>query len=229
MQEQANAVAKEFNLGEGLMAEAFRLERFGDLEEMFQALSEPIPGAQEPANRPSLDLPPRESPWSPAQIEDIIPVNINQSIKLMGHHHLCTGAFDRLLSDPGFAAEYADLVTRLEPSSETVIETIYGYDVFCYQCSYWSEAEGRCSTGWKNKISKDAAVLKHLGLQTGQVTPFEEMQRLLAEKITPKTLEKFCAAGEWKCEFYILGVCQQAYADLRQRFGIPVPEEEQIQ
>ncbi len=222
MQEQANAVAKEFDLGEGRMGEVFRLVRFGDLEEMFQALSEPIPEAIAPVPRPGLDLPPHELPWSEKQVETIIPIDINQRIKLMGHHHLCAGAFDQLLSDPGFSSAYAALVSRLEPSPELEIESIYGYDVFCYQCSYWSEEEGRCSTGWKNKISKDAAVLNHLGLKTGQVTPFGQMQRLLAEKITPATLERFCAAGEWKCEFYILGVCQKAYASLRERFGIKV-------
>jgi LmbE family N-acetylglucosaminyl deacetylase len=222
MQEQANAVAKEFSLGEGRMGEAFRLVRFGDLEQLFQALSEPIPGAMVPPTREGLDLPSQDTPWIEEQNEDIIPIDINKRIKLMGHHHLCAGAFDRLLSDPGFSGEYKALVSRLEPSPDLEIESIFGYDVFCYQCSYWSEEEGRCSTGWKNKISKDTAVLKHLGLRTGQVTPFHQLQRLLAEKIMPETLEYFCAAGEWKCEFYILGVCQQAYSDLRKRFGIQV-------
>ena len=69
MQEQANTVAKEFNLGEGMMGEVFRLVRFGDLEEMFQALSEPLPGAADPPERSSLDLEPHESPWSAEQIE----------------------------------------------------------------------------------------------------------------------------------------------------------------
>jgi len=59
MQEQGNAVAKEFGFEEGLMGEVFRLERFGDLEGMFQALSEPLPEAAEPPPRPSLDLPPQ--------------------------------------------------------------------------------------------------------------------------------------------------------------------------
>ena len=37
LQEGANAVAAEFELGKGRMGEAFRLERFGDLEPLFQA------------------------------------------------------------------------------------------------------------------------------------------------------------------------------------------------
>jgi LmbE family N-acetylglucosaminyl deacetylase len=228
MQEQGNAVAKEFKLGKGLMAEAFRLERFGDLEGMFQALSEPIPGAASPPSRESLDSTPEDSPWSAEQVKDIIPSNLDKRIRLMGHHHLCAGAFERLLSDPGFAMEFADLVSQIKLKPDLEVESIYGYDVFCYLCGYWSEEEGRCSTGWKDKISKDAAVLKHLGLETGQVTRYDKLQHLLAERITPKILEKFCAAGEWKCEFYILGVCQQAYADLRERYNVTIPEEEKI-
>ncbi len=219
MQAQGNAVGKQFELGEGRMGESFRLDRFGDLEEMFQGLSEPLPGAVEAPKRKCLDLPPHESPWSEEQLEQIFPVNIKDRLSLMGHHHLCVGAFDELLKDPGFQAVYANLVSRLDPAPDTEVESIYGYDLFCYQCEYWSEEEGRCVTGWKNKLSKDAAVLKHLGLETGQVTRLEDLQKRLAEKVSPDDLHRFCAAGEWKCEFYALGACQKAYSALREKFG----------
>ena len=228
MQMQGNAVAEQFELGPGRMGEVFRLERFGDFEELFQALSEPLPEALPAPVRASLDLPPHEAPWSQEQLEQIFPTNLQQRLRLMGHHHLCAGAFDYLLKDPGFSAEYAELVSRLDPSAGMEVESIYGYDLFCYQCGYWSEEQGRCSTGWKNKISKDAAVLKHLDLKTGQVTPLEDLQKLLAERVMPKDLQDFCAYGEWKCEFYILGACQKAYAELRQRYGIEVPAEKAI-
>jgi len=55
--EQAKAVAAEFKLGDGRLAEKFRLERFGDLEGLFQLFSEPIPGAPPPVHRPGLDAP----------------------------------------------------------------------------------------------------------------------------------------------------------------------------
>jgi LmbE family N-acetylglucosaminyl deacetylase len=42
LQEQAKTVAKEFNLDEGRMGEVFRKERFGDLEPLFQSMSEPL-------------------------------------------------------------------------------------------------------------------------------------------------------------------------------------------
>lgn len=219
MQGGGNAVAAQFNLGPGRMGEAFRLERFGDLEEMFQALSEPIEGA-ETIRRDGLDQPAPEAKWSAEQMGQIFPTNLAERLRLMGHHHLCAGAFDRLLQDPGFSAEYGEIVARLTPRPDLPIESIYGYDLFCYQCGYWSEEEGRCSTGWKNKISKDAAVLRHLGLRPGDVTLLGDLQRLLAEKVTPADLARFCESGDWKCEFYILGVCQKAYAELRERLGV---------
>jgi len=225
LQEQANGVAEAFDLGAGRMGEAFRWERFGDLEELFQLMSEPLREAKQASPMENLDVHADESPWSPEQLEQIFPHGLNQRIRLMGHHHLCAGAFEELFAYPLFQAGYAELVSRLQPSPDLVVESIYGYDIFCYQCSYWSEEEGRCSTGWKNKITKDAAVLEHLGLRTGQVTSFEDLQRLLAERVTPTDLERFCGPGEWKCEFYLQGMCQKGYEKLRKRFGIELDSE----
>lgn len=55
--EQAKDVGERFGLGEGRLGEPFRLERFGDLEGLFQLFSEPIPGAPEPPKRKGLDPP----------------------------------------------------------------------------------------------------------------------------------------------------------------------------
>jgi len=220
LQEQANGVAEKFELGPGRMGEAFRLERFGDLEGLFQEMSIPLPGAEVTPQRPGLDQPVHASPWSSEQLEHIFPVDLDHRIRLMGHHHLCAAAFEQLLQFPAFRLGYANLVERLRPSPDVLIESIYGYDIFCYQCGYWDEEQGRCSTGWKNKITKDAAVLDHLGLRTGQVTPLADLQRLLAERVSPADLESFCGPGEWKCEFYLLGICQQAYQSIREKFGV---------
>jgi len=220
LQEQANGVAEAFGLGPGRMGEAFRLVRFGDLEELFQQMSESLPGVEEPVQRESLGIHAPSAPWSPEQLEHIFPQDLDRRIRIMGHHHLCAGAFEELFAAPLFRAGYPELVSRLRPSPDLEIESIYGYDLFCYQCGYWSEDEGHCVTGWRNKITKDAAVLEHLGLRTGQVTRLEDLQRLLAERVTPADLARFCGPGEWKCEFYLLGVCQRGYERLRQRFGI---------
>lgn len=224
LQEQANAVAEAFDLGPGRMGEVFRRVRFGDLEELFQLMAEPLPDAEAAPRREGLDVHTAELPWPAEQLAQIFPNDLNQRIRLMGHHHLCAGAFEELFAYPLFQAGYSELVSRLEPSPDIEIESIYGYDLFCYQCSYWSEEEGRCITGWKNKISKDAAVLEHLGLETGDVTRLKDLQRLLAERVSPADLERFCGPGEWKCEFYLMGVCQKGYERLRKRSaGTPDP------
>lgn len=218
LQEQANAIAHKYQLGEGKMGEEFRLERFGDLEELFQAMAEPIPGS-EPIIREGLDKPIPPPVCSQDQLKHIFPENLNHRMSIMGHHHLCAGAFDGLLNSIPFRLSYPNLVERLLPSADMEVQTIYGYDLFCYQCSYWSEDDGRCSTGWKNKISKDAAVLDYLGIPTGKTQRLEDLQRLLAEKITPQKLEYFCGSGEWKCESFLLGICQKGYASLREKYG----------
>ena len=182
-------------------------------------LAEPLQGVELSPERSSLERP-HEMPWDEEQLEQIIPQDFNRHIRLMGHHHLCAGAFEELIAQPTFRLGYANLVDQLNPDPDLIVESIYGYDIFCYQCGYWSEDEGRCSTGWKNKISKDAAVLKHLGLKPGDQVSLENLHRLLAERVSYEQLERFCSQGEWKCEFYALGVCQKAYAKLRRKYNV---------
>ena len=50
---------------------------------------------------------------------------------------------------------------------------------------------GAASTGWKNKISKDAAVLKHLGLQTRRYNPAGGSGALVGRKGFLRTIELF--------------------------------------
>jgi LmbE family N-acetylglucosaminyl deacetylase len=221
IQEQAKALAAEAGWDtEVRLAEAFRMERFGDLEPLFQMMAEPLDGIEPEPARPELEQS-HELPWNEEQLSQIIPQDIGKRIRLMGHHHLCAGAFDELIVQPTFRLGYAALVDHLKPEPDLIVDTIYGYDTFCYLCGYWSEEDGRCSTGWKNKLSKDAAVLDHLGLRPGDHTRLEDLQRILAEKIPYEQLEIFCGpGGEGKCEFYASGVCQRAYATLREKFGI---------
>lgn len=110
---------------------------------------------------------------------------------------------------------------HIDPNPDLIIETVYGYGQFCYHCGYFSQDEGRCTSGWKNKLAKDYAVLEHLGLKPGSQTRLEDLQKLLAEKVSYEKLEEFCGpGGPGKCEFYALGVCQKSFAALREKYGI---------
>ena len=221
LQEQAKGLAQAAGWDtEVHLAEAFRMERFGDLEPLFQMMAEPLENSEPAPIRMELDQP-NEVQIDKSQLAHLIPVDIHERVRLMGHHHLCAGAFDELLNLPVFQLGYASLVEHLKPDPDLVIETVYGYGLFCYHCGYFSQEEGRCSTGWKNKIAKDVAVLDHLGLKPGNQTRLEDLQRLLAEKVPYEKLEEFCGpGGEGKCEMYALGACQKAYASLREKFGI---------
>ncbi len=52
---QARAVAARHGLAEGTLAEEYRLVRFGALEELFQRMAVPIPGAPAAPVREGLD------------------------------------------------------------------------------------------------------------------------------------------------------------------------------
>ena len=221
LQEQAKELAHAAGWDtEVYLAEAFRMERFGGLEPLFQMLAEPLENSEPAPVRAELDQV-YEILLDEKQQAHLIPLDIHERVRLMGHHHLCAGAFDELLNLPAFRLGYASLVEHLVPNPDLVVETVYGYGLFCYHCGYFSQEEGRCSTGWKNKIAKDVAVLDHLGLKPGSQTRLEDLQKLLAVKVSYEKLEEFCGpGGEGKCEMYALGVCQKAYAGLRKKSGI---------
>jgi LmbE family N-acetylglucosaminyl deacetylase len=220
LQAQAKAAAERFSLPEGRLAESFRVERFGGLEELFQAMSEKIPGQEEAPVRPHLgEVVPSHA--AAENMGDVLPSDVHEKLRLMGHHHLCVGAFEELIQHPPFALGYAELLSRLQAGPDLLIETQFGYDVFCYACGYWSQSEGRCSTGWQNKISKDRAVLSKLGLKPGHIMKLGELQRLLAQKVTDEDLRHFCGPGEWACEFYLHGVCQRGFSRLREQWSQP--------
>ena len=221
MQEQAKELAEAAGWDtEEKLAEAFRLERFGSLEPLFQMMAQPLENAEPAPVRIELEQP-HEVQVDVKQQAHLIPVDIHERVRLMGHHHLCAGAFNELLELPVFQLGYASLVEHLKPNPDLIVETVYGYGLFCYHCGYFSQDEGRCTTGWKNKIAKDVAVLDHLGLKPGSQTCLEDLQKLLAERVPYEKLEEFCGpGGEGKCEMYALGTCQKAYAGLREKFGI---------
>jgi hypothetical protein len=221
LQEQAKGLAEAAGWDtEVKLAEAFRMERFGDLEPLFQMMAEPLEDFEPAPVRVELEQI-HQTTVDEKQQAHLIPLDINERVRIMGHHHLCAGAFDELLNLPVFQLGYASLVEHLKPTPDLIVETVYGYGLFCYHCGYFSQEEGRCTTGWKNKIAKDVAVLDHLGLKPGSQTRLEDLQKLLAEKIPYEKLEEFCGpGGEGKCEMYALGVCQKAYAGLRKKYGI---------
>jgi len=97
MQEQAKELAEAAGWDtEVQLAEAFRMERFGALEPLFQMMAEPLENAEPAPERAELEQV-HEMPVDEKQQPHLIPLDINERVRIMGHHHLCAGAFDELL------------------------------------------------------------------------------------------------------------------------------------
>ncbi|MGB9592163.1 MAG: PIG-L deacetylase family protein, partial [Candidatus Kryptoniota bacterium] len=115
LQEQANAVAREFSLGEGRMGELFRYVRFGDLEGLFQMMAEPLDQSIQSIDQLESMMSGEAHPLD-SYLNYILPTNLNQRIRIMGHHHLCAGAFEELFSSTPFRLSYRNLVEELKPN-----------------------------------------------------------------------------------------------------------------
>jgi len=149
------------------------------------------------------------------------PVDIKKKIRIMGHHHLCLVGWSRLIQNEQFRQAYERIIDDLSSAPDSIVETIFGYDIFCYVCPYWDDEDGRCSTGWQDKITKDAAVRELLGVHVGEQRTLEEMERLLAEKLTEEKFAQLCGPGsEWVCEQYELGLCMEGLRELKHKYGM---------
>jgi len=146
------------------------------------------------------------------------PVNLARKMSLMGHHHLCLLGFDALRNEPEFAGAYEAFIGDLSDDPNTVIETIYGYDVFCYVCPYWTDEEGRCTTGWLDKIEKDAEVRRLLDIHVGEEHTLEDIRRRLAHAIDEERFAELCGPDRYECAWYPLGHCLDGLRKLREKY-----------
>jgi len=147
------------------------------------------------------------------------PVDMGKKIRIMGHHHLCLVGWSRLVQADQFRKAYEKIIDDMSSAPDAIVETIFGYDIFCYVCPYWDDTEGRCSTGWRDKITKDAAVRELLGVHVGEERTLEEMERLLAENLTEEKFAELCGPDtEWTCEWYDSGLCVEGLRELKLRY-----------
>ena len=156
-----------------------------------------------------------------ADSRQVLPTDVGDKLRLMGHHHLCMMGGDALRAQPEFKEGYAPLLEKIDARPDVTVETIFGYDVFCYDCPYWSDDEGRCSTGWQDKISKDAAVLDILGIKVGEQHTLEQMEERIARNLTVERFHQLCGPGEWECDFHPAGHCLDGLKALKRRYGVP--------
>jgi len=148
------------------------------------------------------------------------PVDLNKKLRIMGHHHLCLVGWNRLLNQDQFRMAYQRIIDDITAAPDAAVETIFGYDLFCYVCPYWDDAAGNCSTGWQNKITKDAAVRELLGVRVGEERTLKEMERLLAEKLTEERFAELCGPGtDWACEWYESGECLEGLRELKRKYN----------
>jgi hypothetical protein len=114
----------------------------------------------------------------------------------------------------GFVAALSDVVTTLRDQPDTEVRVRVGSDTVCRACP--SLGPGGCLRYGMGVVEQDARVAEVLGVQSGDVMPWADVQQKVRENVAPDDLTTLCAGCPW-LEY---GVCAEGIADLRAGKGI---------
>lgn len=117
----------------------------------------------------------------------------SEVIQLRPHHLLCTRFFEGKGYSSEFTVHMTETIRRLEDGAR--IQLVNGSDEICKRCP--NMREGRCTTQEK-VMGYDVGVLKRTGLEYGDTLDFQELYRLIGERIIEQgTMGEICGDCSW--------------------------------
>ncbi|PLT32855.1 DUF1284 domain-containing protein [Bacillus sp. V5-8f] len=132
--------------------------------------------------------------------------------KLRGHHLFCLLGYRGM----GYSQEYVENMTRLHQTlrvnPSTGIEIVKGPDHLCEK--YPNSGEYHCQD--VHIYERDAAILKKLGLQIGQILYWEDIEARIRKHIVPSDIEGVCESCSWRK----YGVCEEGVQEIIEGKGL---------
>ncbi len=135
-------------------------------------------------------------------------------VDISAHHALCVHGFRGMGYSDGFVAALSEVVTTLRDDPETKVRVRIGSDIVCRSCP--SLGAGGCLRYGMGVVQQDIRVAEVLGVETGDVMPWADLQQRVRDRVAPDDLAILCEGCPW-LEY---GVCAQGIADLRAGQGI---------
>jgi len=139
---------------------------------------------------------------------------VKRLLEISAHHTLCVHGFRGMGYSDGFVAALSDVVTTLRDEPGTEVRVRVGSDTVCRACP--SLGPGGCLRYGMGVVEQDARVAEVLGVQSGDVMPWADLQQKVRDNVAPDDLTALCAGCPW-LEY---GVCAEGIADLRAGKGI---------
>lgn len=132
--------------------------------------------------------------------------------KLRGHHIFCLLGYRGM----GYSQEYIENMTRLHQTlranPKTKIQLILGPDSLCEK--YPNSGKYHCQEA--NIYERDEDILEKLGLKTGQIVQWLEIEALISEHIVPSDIQIVCESCFWRT----YGVCEEGIRDILDGKGL---------
>ena len=127
-------------------------------------------------------------------------------INLRGHHLFCLLGYRGM----GYSPEYVENMTRihqrLRNNPKTRIQIIKGPDHLCDK--FPASGDYHCENS--TIYDRDAAILKEMNLEIGQILTWEEIESRILQHITPSDIQVVCKTCTWRS----LGVCEEGIQDI---------------
>ncbi|PWI58301.1 DUF1284 domain-containing protein [Sulfoacidibacillus thermotolerans] len=134
--------------------------------------------------------------------------------RLRGHHLLCLLGYRGMGYSPAYVATMTNLHQTLRTAPETKILLVLGPDDLCK--NFPDSQTYHCEDA--NIHARDAAVLEKLGLQIGQVLPWQEIQHRIAQNIVPHDIPTLCSTCPWRS----YGYCEQGVEEIKAGKGLRI-------
>lgn len=132
--------------------------------------------------------------------------------KLRGHHIFCLLGYRGM----GYSEEYIETMTRLhqtlKENPKTKIQLVKGPDQLCEK--YPSSKEYHCQD--HDIYERDSVILEKLGLNIGQILPWEEIESLIKKSIVSSDILSICET----CSWLTYGVCEEGVREILEGKGL---------
>ncbi|MFJ5771629.1 DUF1284 domain-containing protein [Psychrobacillus sp. NPDC093180] len=131
---------------------------------------------------------------------------------LRGHHLFCLLGYRGM----GYSKEYVENMTALHETlrdnPKTMINIVNGPDYLCEK--YPKSAEYHCQND--DIYKRDTAILEKIGLTTGQVLRWEDIESHIRNYIVPADIQIVCETCSWRS----YGVCEEGIKAIKEGKGL---------
>lgn len=132
--------------------------------------------------------------------------------KLRGHHLFCLLGYRGM----GYSEEYVENMTRLHKTlrehPETLVEFVKGPDQLCEK--YPNSGKYHCQDD--EIYERDTAILAKMGLKTGQILKWEDIESCIRQFVVPSDIQVVCETCSWRT----YGVCEEGVQEILERKGL---------